>query len=991
MRGTPEIRMGKGSVGPLHQMLEDAIEGEVRFDLVSRGMYSTDASVYQIMPAGVVIPRTAEDVIKTVAISRRQGISVTARGGGTSQCGQSIGPGIQVDFAKYMRRILELDVDKRTVRVEPGIVLAELNQQLSAHGLHLPLDLSTANRATIGGMVANNSSGTRSLIYGSTIDYVMELKVLLADGSVVTTRPLTPQELDEKTKQKDLEGICYRRVQDLARENAEEIRTRFPKIKRRVGGYNLDRFLTTSDPFDLTKLLVGSEGTLGLLLEATLRLVEPPGARVLAVAQFEDLRGAMVATPLILQHRPSAVELMDRNLLDMTRGKTEFEPLRDFIVGDPGAILIVEFMGDTMDGLPAHIEDLEAELVSGKLATRVHRAVEPPAQARIWKLRQAGLGLSLAETGDTKAISFVEDTAVDPDRLPQYIDRFQEILDRHKTKAIFYAHASVGLLHIRPAIDMKSAGGLQRFQGIAEEVSDLVLEFGGALSAEHGDGLARSPFQEKMFGKPLYEAFCQIKDSFDKEGVFNPNKIVRPPRIIDNLQYGPDYRTPALETAFDFSDFEGFAGAVEQCGGVGACRKTVAGTMCPSYMATLDEADSTRGRANALRLAISGQLGPDGITDPALYPVLDLCLECKACKSECPTGVDMARLKSEFLHQYHSRHGISIRSRVLASADRAAAWGSRLAPVSNWVLRSDPVRWIGERFLGITGRRRVPAAKRSTFLSWWEAKGRGRVSRPDHGAAASPTIALFADTFTNHYEPKQGMAAVGFAEKLGIQVTVPPRVCCGRPHISKGRLDAARRQAEATVSVLSPIARAGLPIVFCEPGCYSAVKDDHSLLLSGELKEMARDVATACVTFEEWAEGILAGWDRTNPEAGQKDRPGPKPDFSPGPQRIVLHAHCHQKALGGLGPAMKLLGRIPGSDVTDADAGCCGMAGSFGYETEHYDISRAVGERKLFPSIRESGPDTVVVAPGFSCRQQVRHFTDVNPVSAMELMEGLLK
>lgn len=973
----------QGDLTGLEQALEASVEGEVHFDPMTRGMYSSDASVYQIMPAGVVIPRSAADVAKTLELCRRFGIPVTARGGGTSQCGQSIGPGIQIDFSKYMRRILELDVEASTVRVEPGIVLAELNKHLSSHGLQLPLDLSTANRATVGGMVANNSSGTRSIIYGSTIDYVMELKVLLADGSLVTVGPLDPTGLEEKCRQEDLEGLCYRSVRDVARESAKEIQDRFPKITRRVGGYNLDRFLPSAPSFDLSKLFVGSEGTLGLVLEAKLRLVKPSKNKVLAVAQFDELRDAMVATPVILAHEPSAVELMDRSLLGMTRGKTEYEPLRDFIVGDPGAILIVEFMGDSHDQLPQRLGELESDLKGRGLTSHVHRATEPQAQARIWKLRQAGLGLSLAETGDTKAISFVEDTAVSPDQLPEYIDRFQEILEKHSTKAIFYAHASVGLLHVRPAINMKTAGGVDRFKGIAEEISKLVLEFGGALSAEHGDGLARSPFQEQMFGTPLYRAFCTIKDTFDSDGILNPNKIVYPAPLTGNLKFGPEYHTAQVETLFDFSDFGGIAGAAEQCGGVGACRKTVAGTMCPSYMATRSEEDSTRGRANALRLAISGQIGEDGLTDPALYPVLDLCLECKTCKSECPTGVDMARLKSEFLHQFHGRHGAPLRSRLLASAEAAAIWGSRLAPISNWVSRSFPTRWMAERLLGIDGRRKVPLASRLTFVDWWETV-RENLQGSGLTDAGGEKMALFPDTFTNYYEPKQGIAAVEFAGKMGVYVEVPDRVCCGRPQISKGLLEEARHQAELTVRTLFPLVRRGLPIVFCEPGCYSAVKDDHPHLLRGELKFMAQQVSAACLTFEEWADAILA-------EAGEGGfDPETTPHFMEGPQRILLHAHCHQKALGGLPVAARLLGRIPGAEVVDADAGCCGMAGSFGYEKEHYHVSRAVGERKLFPAVRDSGSQTTVVAPGFSCRQQIRHFTDANPVSAIELVDSLI-
>lgn len=960
----------------LQRALESAVDGEVRFDKVSRAIYSTDASVYQIVPAGVVIPRSKSDVITALRICREHGVSITARGGGTSQSGQAVGPGMQIDFSKYMRRILEVDPEGKSVVVEPGIVVDELNARLKPHGLQLPIDLSTASRATIGGMIANNSSGTRSIIYGSTIDYVLELEVLLADGSVVTMSPLESGELERKCEQGDLEGRCYRAVRRLAEEHEAEIDRRYPKILRRVGGYNLDRFVPSHGPFDLCKLMVGSEGTLGLVLQAKLRLVGHAGAKVLCVAQFHDLRDAMKATPVILGHRPSAVELMDRNLLEMTRGKIEFEPLRDFIVGDPGAVLIVEFMGQSMEGLPERIDRLDADLRARDLTAHVHRAIDDGAQARIWKLRQAGLGLALAETGDAKGVSYVEDTAVAPDRLPEYIDRFLAILDENRTQASFYAHASVGLLHIRPAVDLKTLGGIEKFERIAEQVADLVLEFGGALSAEHGDGLVRSPFQRKMFGPVIYDAFCEIKGTFDEAGVFNPGKIVHAPPIAENLRYGAEYRTNELETILDFSDFGGIARAAEQCGGVGACRKTLTGTMCPSYMATLEESDSTRGRANALRLAISGQLGPGGLTDPALYPVLDLCLECKACKSECPTGVDMARLKSEFLCQYYREHGAPLRSRVLASVERAAIWGSRLAPASNWILGNRVARWLGEMMLGIDRRRAPPEFSHQTFTAWWKqhaAVGHGR------GGRSRSRVAVFADTFTTYYEPLQGIATVRLAEKLGAEVVVPPRVCCGRPLISKGFLDRARRQAGATARALSSLAEAGVPIVFCEPGCYSAVRDDHPLLLRGELKERAELVSAACLTFEEWAESALASSNGTpNELAGG------------GPERILLHGHCHQKALVGIEPALSLLSRIPGCQVVAVDSGCCGMAGSFGYEREHYPVSKAVCERKLFPAIREREPGTAVVASGFSCRQQIRHFTGVEAVSAMQLIEPLL-
>ncbi len=997
-----------------------ALDGEVRFDGVTRGMYATDASVYQIFPAGVVLPRNRRDVARTLEICGRHGISITPRGGGTSAAGQAVGSGIQLDFSRYMRGVLEVDPEGGTVRVEPGVVVAELNRTLKPHGLHLPLDLSTANRATLGGMIANNSSGTRSIVYGTTLDYVEALTVLLSDGSQVEMKAVGPGDLERKCRQEDLEGRCYREVRRLARELAPQIQARYPALRRRVGGYNLDAFLPGGPPFDLSRLLVGSEGTLGLVLDATLRVVPPPGAAVLGVAQFQDLRDALKAVAPILEHGPSAVELMDRKLLSMTEGKPHFQSLRSFVAGDPGALLMVEFMGDSVPELLPRLNELETRLKGLGLSAPLHRALDPEDQHRIWELRRAGLGLAMAQVGDTKAHSFVEDTAVAPEQLPEYIARFQEILRRHDTEALFYAHASVGLLHIRPGVNLKTPGGRERFRAISEEVAELVLEMGGALSGEHGDGMVRSPFQERIFGPELYGAFCSLKDTFDPRGLLNPGKIVRAEALDANLRFPPAYETRELATTFDFSDFEGVSRAAEQCAGVGACRKTSSGSMCPSYMATLEEGDSTRGRANALRLAISGQLGPGGLTDPALYPVMDLCLECKACKTECPTGVDMARLKSEFLDQHRKAHGASLRTRLLASAERAAVWGSRLAPFSNWVLGNPLAAWLGERFLGIDARRRLPRAVRKTFIRWWKGRGAGAgvdgavavraaVAQAGPGDAGTPRVAIFADTFTNHYEPRQGMAAVRVAEGLGVRVEVPERVCCGRPLISKGFLARARTQAEATVRTLFPLAREGVPVVFCEPGCFSAVKDDHSLLLRGELREMAQEVAAACLTFEEWALGVLkagtssgagaAEWpsegavsrDGTSAglEAGGAGRIPGLPRLSAGPKRILLHGHCHQKALTGMDPALELLGRIPGCEVVDPDAPCCGMAGSFGYEKEHYEVSRAVAEVRLLDAIRTSGADTVV-APGFSCRQQIRHFTDAEPVTVMELLERLI-
>jgi FAD/FMN-containing dehydrogenase/Fe-S oxidoreductase len=976
-------RDAAGLAAGLESKLRDAIDGEVRFDRIARAIYSTDASVYQIMPLGVVIPRSRDDVIKTVRLCGDHGVSITPRGAGTSQAGQAIGAGVQIDFSKYLNRVLVLNPGQQWVRVEPGIVLDDLNAVLKPYGLWLPLDISTSDRATIGGMISNNSSGTRSVVYGKTLDYVLELTAVLADGSVVEMRPLAEPELSAKCAQPDREGDCCRTVRRLAAEYAAEIERRYPKILRRVGGYNLDEFVagpgtSTARPFNLTRLIVGSEGTLAVVLDAKLRLAPLPPERAIAVVHFHDLLESLAATPCILQHRPSAVELVDRFILNTTRGRTEFEPLREFIAGDPAAVLIVEFFAEGSEPLADRVSRLEAELKARSLGYHFHRATDPAAQAKIWKLRRAALGLSMSERGDAKAISFVEDTAVSPDRLRDYIARFQQILTADGTHAGFYAHASVGLLHVRPVVNLKTTDGVQKFERIASEIANLVLEFGGALSGEHGDGLVRSPFQAKMFGPVLYDAFRQIKRAFDPAGILNPGKIVDAAPLAAQLRFGPGYETREPATIFDFGDFGGLAHAAEQCGGVGECRKTSAGTMCPSYMATRDEIDSTRGRANALRLAIAGQLGPASLADRELYRVMDLCLECKACKSECPTGVDMARLKSEFLHQYHAAHGLPLRTRLLAHPDRAARWGCRLTPVSNWLLRARPVRWLAEQLVDIDRRRVPPRFARETFEAWWSR--RGAKTGTGRGAEIGPaTVVLYADTFSNFYEPQNAGAAVELMEAFGERVNVSPRVCCGRPLISKGLLHEARAAAEATVRALVGPATQGLPIVFLEPSCYSAVRDDHPHLLRGELAAQSRMIASACIMFEEWAAKRLA-----SPASAWTSRLDPCPS-----RQVLLHTHCHHKALLGAGAAMRTMEALGGS-VVDLDAGCCGMAGSFGYERDHYDVSRAIGERRLFPAVRARPAGAIVVAAGFSCRHQIEHFTGVEALHPAFVLRSAL-
>ncbi len=972
----------------LEQALATVLGGEnVRADRVSRALYATDASVYQIVPLLVAFPATAGDVQAIVRVCREFRVPITARGGGTSQAGQAIGPGVIVDCSRHFDRVLEINPEQRYARVEPGCVLDDLNQALKPYGLLFAPDISTSNRATIGGMIANNSSGARSVLYGKTIDHVLELTTVLSDGSIIHLEPLAEAELMTRCAQSDLEGAGYRVVRRLAAEHAGEIERRFPRILRRVGGYNLDAFALGTAPgagtseFNLARLFVGSEGTLGFTVEAKLHLVELPRARATLVIQFAGLLEALAATPLILRHQPAAVEVVDKYVLDSTRLNAEASRLRDFLVGDPAAILLVEFYADRPELLPPRLAAVQGDLERSGLGYHHVAVTDVAAQARVWKLRTMALGLSMAEKGDAKAISFVEDTAVAPENLRDYIAEFLALVARHQTRAGVYAHASVGCLHVRPVINLKTEEGVQKFAAIAEEVSDLVLKYGGAISGEHGDGLVRSPFQEKMYGPELYQAFRELKQTFDPSGVFNPGKIVDAPPLTANLRYGPGYVTPTLATTFDFSADGGVLQAAELCAGVGACRKKRDGTMCPSFQATRDEKDSTRGRANLLRMAITGQLGFSGFTDPHLREVLDLCLECKACKSECPTNVDMARLKAEFLDQFYRKHGVPARSRVFGRVADLARIGCAAAPASNWLAGRASLRWLNEKLLGIDRRRRLPAFARRTFLQQFAANGAHQPHAPEM-AKDDPAsrVLLFPDTFTNFFQPEIGRAAVDSLRRAGCLVTLGPAPlhCCGRPLISNGLLDRAVASARHNVEHLFAWAQEGRPIIACEPSCILTIRDDYPALLKGDLRARAETVARACQTFEEFLDWALSR---------ETERP---PRWQPGPAQILLQPHCHQRSLVGVGPMLRLLRWIPGAEVIDLDAGCCGMAGSFGYECEHYEISRQVGEQRLLPAVRQAGPAAVIVAPGFSCRLQIEHFTGRQALHPAELLARCL-
>jgi len=949
-------------VTAMQRELESRIEGEVNFDVVHRSLYSTDASVYQIPPVGVVVVRSRQDILTALEICRRYRCPITMRGGGTSQGGQSIGHGLLLDTSKYFAHVIEANVSERWVKVQPGIVLDELNAQLSPFGLRFAPDISTASRATIGGMMGNNSSGARSVIYGKTIDHVLEMTVALADGSIVEFRDVPRDEIphDEGT----LEAACYETVTRLGAQHAAEIERRFPKVMRRVGGYNLNEFTDPSKPVNLTKMMIGSEGTLGIVLEAKLKLVPLPKAKAVMVVMFADLLESLSAVPLILMHRPSAVEVMDKSILDFTRQNATLDRIRTkYIYGDPASTLCIEFYADDKEHLPPRLAALEADLRRNHLGYAYRQETDPAAQARIWSLREASLGLSMAMKEDAKSVSFVEDTAVAPEKLRDYIEQFLRIVHKHDTTAGIYAHASVGCLHVRPVINLKTETGVKKFEAIANDVADLVLSFGGALSGEHGDGYLRSPFMSKMFGPELYEAFREIKRTFDPLGILNPGKITDSPPLTSNLRFGAGYKTENPHTIFDFSEYGGFAGAVEMCSGVGACRKKLTGNMCPSYMVTRDEAHTTRGRANVLRMAMSGRLAEAGLDDRGVMQVLDLCLECRACKSECPVGVDMARFKSEYLAGYYERHGTPLKARALGNIHKMCAVGSLLAPLSNWWQTTEAGKSLNERLFHIDKRRTLPKWKNKTFERWLH----GRPSAPGRG----PTVHLFNDTFTNHYDPEIGIASIEILERCGVNVKVVKPGCCGRPLISQGLLQAAQAQASIVVNGLYPIASAGEKILFCEPSCLSAVKEDHPALLRGDDQRKAKVVAGACILFDEFAANLDL----------------PIQGFS---GRILMHGHCHQKSMGMMQATNSLLARIPDASVIDLDAGCCGMAGSFGYDKDHYSVSVAMANRKLLPAVREKQPGDVVVATGTSCRHQVVELTGVNAVHPSILIRSLL-
>jgi FAD/FMN-containing dehydrogenase/Fe-S oxidoreductase len=948
-------------VNDLEHELRRALRGDVRFDAASRFLYATDASMYQVEPIGVVMPRDADDVAAALDVAKRQQVALLPRGGGTSLTGQTVNRALVLDLSRHMNAILEVNTEERWARVQPGVVQDELNAHVRPLGLLFGPDTSTSNRATLGGMIGNNSGGSHSIAYGLTVEHVIELTVMLADGTRLVFKALTPAELQAKSRRDDAEGRIYRELLRVRAEYGDEIRARYPAHWRRVAGYNLNELLGAAGgpmrapagdgaaaPLNVARAVIGSEGTLFTVVEAKVRLVPRPKKTALDVIHYADIQEALESSQSILETGPYAVELTDKLILDLARGNIEQSQRMGFVAGDPGAILIVEYAGDTEAEVRAKVDALEARRQREQFGYAAHIAYDPAEQQSIWKLRKAGLGLLLGMKGDQKPIAFVEDTAVEPKHLAKFVPRFRDVFKRHDVTGAYYGHCSVGCLHIRPVIDLKTRRGLTQVRAIADEITELVLEFGGTISSEHGDGRARSPFLERMYGAKLMQAFREFKRAFDPEGRMNPGNIVESPGLTEHLRFGPQYTTWEPATLLDFTGQGGFARAVEMCNGVGVCRKTLEGTMCPSYMVTRDEEHTTRGRANALRAVLSGALPAAEFTGKRLHDVMDLCLECKGCKAECPSNVDMAKLKYEFLHHYYRAHGLPLRNRLFGRIAELNHTGARWAALANRLTNLAPNRWLLERVAGIDRRRPLPALARQTFTDWF-------ARRPSPPAAARGDVVLFTDTFVTYNAPHIGQAAVGFLERAGYRVVVPARKCCGRPMISKGMLDVARANAAWNVERLHPYVERGVPIVGLEPSCLLTLRDEWVDLVR---TEPARAVARGSFLLEEFV-------------ARERGR-GLDLPFASGGRRALLHGHCHQKAMVGTAPTVAAL-RWAGFEVSEVDSGCCGMAGSFGFEREHYDISVAIGNRRLAPAVKAAAADTEIVAPGVSCRQQIEH------------------
>lgn len=947
---------------------------EIANDSLTLALYATDASMYQMQPLAVKTPVDREDVLKTIRYCADRKLPLLARGGGTSLTGQSIGEAVILDVSKHMTCVLELNLDEGWVRVEPGLVCSNLNAFLKPYGVHFAPDPATENRANIGGMIANNAAGMRSVRYGMTIDHVLAIDLALVSGDVLNLSALDSAQWSSKAEQQDNEGLIYRGIRDLLTQNANEIRHRYPKVIRRSGGYPLDA-LVDANPCNLAKLICGSEGTLGVILEAKLKLTPLPRFSAVCLAHFDTLDACLRASAAIVAQNPSAVELIDGVILRQARTHPMTRDVCKLLEGEPDAILIIEVQGDNLDATIGHIKRIADGLLGSAYAMPV--MAEPKAIQAVWQLRSSALGLMTNIQGSKKPVPYIEDAAVPPEHLADYVAEVLAICSKYNQPVSMFGHASVGLMHIRPLHDLHESTEIARMKQIQEDVFPLVKKYGGSWSGEHGDGIVRGGFNKRFFGDQLYNAFREVKQLFDPEGRMNPGKVIETPPVDSHLRFGEDYKTISVETAFHFRSQGGILAAAEQCTGVGACRKTLAGVMCPSYMATREEVHSTRGRANALRLALTGQLGQDGLAGDDLKSTMDLCLSCKGCKGECPNSVDMAQLKAEVLYQYQKRKGVSLRSLFFANQARLASLLSGpQALLINGLMEMKSIRWLLQSILGIDCKRPLPSFTQLRLSDWFAKR-----TVVECVESTNKRVILFNDTYTEHYLPEVGRAAIEVLEAAGYKIELASLGDSQRSAISQGLLDQAKRNGSRLFKRLDSEFSANVPILVCEPSCASALKDDLLELLDDV--ELANRVASRVQMFDHFLEQELAANNCILPWKKQTKE-------SDGVQAFLVHSHCHQKAIDGGRWTHQLLARISGSQVQDTEAGCCGMAGSFGYEVEHASLSQAIAEQRLLPCLSKADDSTQIISNGFSCRHQIADLSGRKPRHIAEVLRSFL-
>lgn len=966
------------------EQLQKQLTGKLYYDDMHRRLYATDASVYREIPLAVASPQNSDDIQLLVDFARQYKVPLLPRAAGTSLAGQCVGNGIVVDVSA-MNQIIELNLEEKWVKVQPGVVRDELNHYLKPYGLFFAPETSTANRAMIGGMIGNNSCGANSIVYGSTRDHLLELHTVLSDGSKVHFTPLNREQFRAKTIGSRLENALYRQIAQALNhpENRREIEQQFPHpdIHRRNTGYALDVMLKTNvfggdenRPFNFCSLLAGSEGTLAFTIEAKLNLVPlPPPQKVLLCAHFSTLQQALQAVVLAMTYHPLACELMDKIVLDCASANIEQQKNRAFVVGDPQAILMIEFAADQREHAHQKAQQLASALQEQQLGYHFPILHEPDIK-KVWELRKAGLGVLANIPGDAKPVAVIEDTAVRLSDLPDYIADFSAMMERHGQTSVYYAHAGAGELHLRPILDLKTEEGVALFRKIATETAQLVKKYGGSLSGEHGDGRVRAEFIPLMVGEKNYNLFRQIKATWDPHYLFNPQKITDALPIETHLRYEKGQPTQQFDTVFDFSTEGGILRAAEKCNGSGDCRKLPlsGGTMCPSYMATRQEKDTTRARANMLREILTLNQTEMPFNDPGLHNVMDLCLGCKGCKSECPSNVDMATLKAEFMHHYQIANGISKRTKMIANFGKLNRLGSLSPFLSNFFLQNNTLSGIFKRAIGIAPQRSLPPLSRQTLRRWYQKneKKLNQIANP------KGTVYLFADEFTNYTDAHVGIAAISLLSTLGYQVLLPEHADSARTYLSKGLLNEARQLAIENIALFTPLITAETPLLGIEPSAILGFRDEFPKLVPPDMQDSAQHIAPHCLLIEEF---LMREVERGNITPEQ---------FTDKPQHILLHAHCHQKAIASANPTAWALSLPRNYSVELIPSGCCGMAGSFGYEAEHYELSMQVGELVLLPKVRQASPETLIAAPGTSCRHQIADGAARKALHPVEILWG---